>query len=72
MLVCFCVHSLPWVVNGPNSLSHILTITLYVIIFFLVMAMHLIKIQINEALLLMEIHCSAQVSSLEAVRKTRH
>ena len=36
------------------------------------MAMHLIKIQINEALLLMEIHCSAQVSSLEAVRKTRH
>ena len=72
MLVCFCVHSLPWVVNGPNSLSHILTITLYVIFFFLVMAMHLIKIQINEALLLMEIHCSAQVSSLEAVRKTRH
>ena len=38
------------------------------------MAMHLIKIQINEALLLMEIHCSAQVtgSSLEAIRKTRH
>ena len=36
------------------------------------MAMHLMKIQINEALLLMEMHCSAQVSSLEAVRKTRH
>lgn len=50
MLVCFCVHSLPWVVNGPNSLSHILTITLYVIIFFLVMAMHLIKIQIKMKL----------------------
>ena len=36
------------------------------------MAMHLKKIQINEALLLMEMHCSAQVSSLEAVQKTRH
>ena len=36
------------------------------------MAMHLIKIQINEALLLMEMHCSAQVSALEAVQKTRH
>ena len=60
--------------NGPNSLSHILTITLYLIIFFLVMALHLIKIQINETLLLMEMHCSAQVtgSSLEAVQKTRH
>ena len=32
------------------------------------MAMHLKKIQINEALLLIEVHCSAQVSSLEAVQ----